>query len=51
MNTYLLKRKKKDIDVIMKFSCDDYDTACEYFAEIKKLPVEELLKIYVVVLS
>jgi len=51
MNTYLLKRKKKDTDVIIKVNCEDYDAACEYFSKIKKLPVNELLKIYVVVLS
>jgi hypothetical protein len=51
MKTYYLKRKESDTDIIIKFDTDDYFTACEYFAGIKKLSVDDLLKIYVVVCS
>ena len=51
MKTYVLKRQEDDVDVISKVRCENFDDACEYFAEIKKLPIEELLKIYVIVLS
>lgn len=49
MNTYFLKIKESDKESLLKYSCDSYDEACEYFSIIKNLEINELLRIYVVV--
>jgi hypothetical protein len=49
MNTYFLKINEFDKDFILKYSCEDYFEACEYFSSIKQLSQKQLLEIYVVV--
>ncbi len=51
MKTFLLKKTVEDKDVVLRVKCDDYESACEYFSSVKKLSVETLLELYVVISS
>jgi hypothetical protein len=48
MKTYLLKHKN-DRDIISKCLSGSYEDACDYFSQLKRLPISNLLKIYIVV--
>ena len=49
MKSYYLKNDRNSSDLISKFECHDFETACRYFSIIKNLSIRDLLKIYVVV--
>jgi hypothetical protein len=48
MEVYKLVLRKSN-EVVFKYTAYDYEEACQYFSEIKKLQVDDLLKIYNVV--
>jgi hypothetical protein len=49
MNNYLLKQIGNDVDIIARCQCGSIEEAYEYFSNLKKLSISDLLKIYVVV--